>query len=92
MQKSPIIDGYGLLHQSYEEYLGSEWWEDRKERALYHWGGICNDCGWRKAVDVHHLRYWQGGESVLGREDVADIIPLCRRCHMERHNNWGMGA
>lgn len=42
----------------------------------------CQDCGSKKAVDVHHLTYIHRGKE---KEHLEDLICLCVTCHKKRH-------
>lgn len=72
---------YRERREAYDDYLASEEWEDKRRECLDHHGRECADCGATGSLDVHHLHY-----ETLGDEDAAaDLMPLCRACHMERH-------
>jgi len=40
----------------------------------------CENCN-SKAVDVHHITF----KSQLGKDEIGNLIALCRKCHTEAH-------
>ena len=42
----------------------------------------CEHCG-KKAVDIHHIVYRSHG----GKDEIDNLIALCRGCHEMAHNN-----
>ena len=36
-------------------------------------------------LDVHHLRYYRNGKSILWHERPEDLQVLCRTCHNKEH-------
>lgn len=69
------------FNPKYIEYLKSEKWKKKRLMALIHYGGKCAKCGYSKRLDVHHLTYKR-----FGKELLADLQLLCRKCHDEVHN------
>jgi hypothetical protein len=69
--------------KSYQEYLDSWLWKDRKEAFLLMKKDnlYCEMCGETKGLNVHHKHY----ESVCN-ETAKDMILLCKKCHLGRHN------
>jgi 5-methylcytosine-specific restriction endonuclease McrA len=41
----------------------------------------CEVCG-SKAVDIHHIKYKSRG----GKDEISNLIALCRYCHNKAHN------
>jgi hypothetical protein len=64
----------------YHAHLRSEAWRDKRQRALLRAGGICEGCGARQAVDIHHLTYRR-----MGDECLFDLVAVCRECHEKCH-------
>lgn len=64
----------------YDAYLRTEHWRKLRLVVLDRWGGYCEGCGVRPAVQVHHKTYER-----LGREELADLTPLCATCHAGEH-------
>lgn len=61
----------------YRERLARyDWIAEIRPRILRRAGGMCERCGLRPAVDVHHLHY-----NTLGREADCDLLAVCRVCH-----------
>lgn len=64
----------------YAAYLGSAVWADRRRLVLARCKGMCEGCGTRKAVEVHHLTY----EHVFD-EFLFELVGLCKPCHDRVH-------
>ena len=82
---------YGLVHISrfingltknyssdYLEYLNSPEWQYKRAKVIQRARGYCERCHKNAAREVHHLTYAR-----LGDEDMADLMALCRPCHVE---------
>lgn len=72
-----------LRRMSNNNYLNSHHWSLIKSAVLKRDGLRCADCGAaddEKRLEVHHISY-----SRRGREDMEDLLTLCRECHEERH-------
>jgi hypothetical protein len=41
----------------------------------------CEACT-RPAVDIHHIKYKSRG----GKDEIANLCALCRKCHIMAHN------
>jgi 5-methylcytosine-specific restriction endonuclease McrA len=63
----------------YTRYIRSPRWHRRRD-AIIESRGVCENCGSRERLQVHHLTY-----SRLGHEADADLVLLCRQCHGDRH-------
>lgn len=84
---------------SYADYLQSEDWKVRRDRALYLAQHRCQS----PTCELGHLRSWTDAELAtlprnryrlevhhltyerLGREHPDDLIVLCRACHAAQH-------
>lgn len=64
----------------YAAYLQSAAWRAKRALAENQHGIICVECRVAAAENIHHKTY-----SRIGDEDVADLVPLCRRCHEAQH-------
>ena len=42
---------------------------------------LCEACN-RKAQDIHHIKYKSRG----GKDEIGNLIALCRKCHDLAHN------
>lgn len=60
----------------YEEYLGTDKWNELRSTRLAIDNYECVLCG-NKAEIVHHRRY----PEVFGTETVKDLVSLCDNCH-----------
>jgi hypothetical protein len=69
----------------YHEYLRSPRWRELRQRMLLRAGGKCQRCErrWQDYgfLDVHHRHYRR-----FGAEREADLIVLCRECHIAEHD------
>jgi hypothetical protein len=73
---------------AYRIYLESAIWQEKRRKVIERCRGICEGCGERRAVEVHHVRYPQwpcmpGSEEWLRREKLYDLVGVCERCHRE---------
>lgn len=64
----------------YHEYLRSPAWARLRRQVLMRCGCVCQGCGAKPAVEVHHLTYERIGEEML-----FDLVALCRECHDRLH-------
>jgi 5-methylcytosine-specific restriction endonuclease McrA len=64
----------------YDEHLSSEKWQDLRRRVFARCKGLCEGCGIRAAVQVHHLTYAR-----LGNEMLFDLAAVCLPCHETIH-------
>ena len=64
----------------YNDYLRSDEWRSKRQKALMQCGGICRGCGDRPPVEVHHLTY-----ADVGDEFIFQLLPLCDDCHQKIH-------
>jgi 5-methylcytosine-specific restriction endonuclease McrA len=75
--------------QAYEEYLLTPEWQRRRQLVMRRCNMICEGCGMRRAVQVHHLRYPQyclpGSVRWLETEKLWDLQAACRECHEDVH-------
>ena len=63
-------------NSEYRQYIHSDAWRERRERALTLAGRRCQRCPAYTDLEVHHLRYTN-----LGHEPDEDLEVLCWRCH-----------
>lgn len=70
---------------TYGEYLKTDWWRHRRERALELAESHCQVCNSPGPLEVHHRTYER-----LGHERDADLIALCADCHGLFHNDGRM--
>lgn len=69
--------------KTYQEYLKSKVWAEKRKLALSRAHGKCESCGAAyvndSSLDVHHLTY----ERVGGNEKPDDLKVLCYPCHKD---------
>ena len=66
---------------SYDDFLKSTQWCEKRTIAYDYWGVDCFQC-LSKAKSIHHLNYYQlWGDEIVKR----DLIPLCNQCHARNH-------
>jgi hypothetical protein len=69
--------------KEYKNYIGSPNWKITREKILSR-TRICFTCRTPHNLDVHHLTYRS-----FEREDIADLLVLCRSCHNFVHYENG---
>ena len=66
---------------SYQDYLDSDMWKDKKRIFLSNVGRkCCHKCGTKIGLNIHHKHYEN-----LGNESSKDLVILCFKCHEEEH-------
>ncbi len=70
---------------SYREYQKTEHWRDLKVRCLDHHKHQCIFCGYEGRLDMHHNSI--DSYKARGREELHQVVPLCRKCHTKFHAN-----
>lgn len=75
---APHSDGWNVL--CYMSHRAAPVWDEPSTRAAVHGrsGGICEHCREHLATDMHHRK----SRGVGGKWSPANIIHLCRLCHM----------
>lgn len=66
-----------------ETYLKSDYWKTRRKELLELAKYVCEICGEKKPLDIHHLNY-----DNLYNEPKGDLLVLCRICH-EFYHKYG---
>jgi 5-methylcytosine-specific restriction endonuclease McrA len=64
----------------YDAYMTSPEWEAKRRRVLGRVGYLCEGCGARRAVHVHHLTY-----AHFGDEFLWELVAVCEGCHSRVH-------
>lgn len=67
---------------NYHEYMESDEWKAVRGKRMKLDRFQCTMCGTAKNLTVHHITYER-----LGREDMDDLITLCKDCHAKVHEN-----
>lgn len=71
---------YGLEFKSYEDYLKSDLWKQKRSTVLSVLGGRCQICKDKTGITVHHVSYER-----IGKELIDDLQVLCKDCHKMVH-------
>ena len=75
--------------EAYVRYLSSGEWFAKRAKVLRRADGVCEGCGYRTAVQVHHLRYPRncqpGSDEWVRQEKLFDLRAICRECHEDVH-------
>jgi hypothetical protein len=66
----------GAFTKSYAAYLISERWFAKRALVMKRCAGVCEGCGVKPAVEVHHHHYQH-----LFDEFLFELVGLCRDCH-----------
>jgi len=76
------------LHYSYNRYLQSDGWKDKKKELRKTTVKKCWVCNNTKNLQVHHITY-----NRIGREESGDLIYLCLKHHLDFHRKqkWMRG-
>jgi replicative DNA helicase len=69
-----------LRTMSYERYLQTPEWQERRQEALERAENRCQVCYGSDSLDVHHRTYERRGS-----ERPGDLTVLCRSCHYLFH-------
>jgi 5-methylcytosine-specific restriction endonuclease McrA len=74
-----------MTRRDLDEYLQSPEWMVVRAEAIERAGHMCEQCGFTRKLQVHHVSY-----SRLGNELPEDLKVLCRQCHDAEHHshNW----
>ncbi len=65
---------------TYKDYLNSEHWNSVKNEYFNKNPYRCYFCGSKYFLNLHHITYDR-----LGKEDLSDLVYLCKRCHKYTH-------
>lgn len=69
----------------YKDYLKSEDWRDCRKHKLKKCKK-CFVCKAKKNLHIHHKKYKEEGNSILGKEERRHLVVLCKECHQILHN------
>lgn len=78
-------DNDAAWRASYESYMDSPDWQEKRRLVLRRDDRVCQGCGAARATDVHHLTY-----AHLGHEFLWELVAICRCCH-ERLHGYAIG-
>lgn len=68
----------------YKEQLLDKRWRLFREFAIVARGGVCENCGSKKNLVIHHPHYIDGYNA--WDYSVRDVVCLCNNCHKKIHN------
>ena len=68
------------LSDKYKGYINSVPWYEKRSLVLMKHGNKCFKCGSKRCIQIHHVTYQR-----LGKEDLSDLLPLCKNCHKKIH-------
>lgn len=71
-------------HSPYKEQLLDKRWRLFREFAIVARGGVCENCGSKKNLVIHHPQYKDGYNA--WDYSVKDVVCLCNNCHKKIHN------
>ena len=74
-----LAAGSHKLPESYDEYMSSDEWKDKRQHWIKEGCGVCFAT---EGLHVHHLGY-----DNFEDEGTNDCIALCARCHAYVHQN-----
>lgn len=69
----------------YVDYIVGKEWREKKIKFFNKYGKKCFACNSFKNINVHHLTYRN-----IGKEKDEDLVVLCRCCHEEYHDMYGV--
>lgn len=72
---------------TYQDYLKSKQWAQRRKMALEHYGHKCETCGSMNRLQVHHRHY-----KTIFNEMPVDLQVLCCGCHENAHEGEKAGV
>jgi len=74
---------------AYDQYLQSPTWREKRRMVLRRARGLCEGCGVRPPVQVHHRCYpqgvWPGSAEWIRAEKLFELVALCTECHDDLH-------
>jgi len=72
------------MKSKYNKYLNSKHWRELREDAFRFYGRHCFYCPEKTSgLEVHHIKYKKDLTDCM----VKDVVPLCKCCHYEAHQN-----
>lgn len=66
--------------EKYAAYLKSSKWRNKRKKLFAIRGKICEDCGSKRKIQVHHITYDR-----IFNERLSDLKVLCEKCHKDTH-------
>ncbi len=75
-----VAGGDEEFRRRYEEYMHSPEWAKKRQKVLRRCEYVCEGCGDKPAVQVHHLTYKHFGDEFLW-----ELRGVCLDCHERYH-------
>lgn len=69
-------------------YTENKDWRELKEKVLAKHNRKCGECGEPGRLDTHHKQSRKQG----GKDEIQNLIPLCRTCHAKTPSFGGTGG
>jgi hypothetical protein len=90
MNKPNSVTSSHAWQEAYDRYLQSPAWLEKRRQVLARTRGICEGCGARRAVEVHHRFYPRcdclpGEPAWIRAEKLFDLAAVCLACHQDLH-------
>lgn len=79
-----MVTGASDRHAEYRAYLRSPAWQRLRVKVLRRARGLCEGCGEKRPVEVHHLTY----EHIF-EEFLFELVAVCSECHRRLHPDKG---
>lgn len=73
------------IPKKYALYIKSKFWTKRKNDYYRVHKKICQACSSKKFINLHHILYED-----FGFEKDENLVALCRDCHEEFHEMYGV--
>lgn len=80
-KETPFQKRVEKVKRRYEAYLESDWWRQRRAKAIVLAEGKCGRCGTTERLRAHHLSYER-----LYAELDEDLKVVCETCHTYEHD------
>lgn len=86
-EKKPKSESEAISKFSnYQDFLKSDYWGEVRSQVLHRDSNVCQQCGAKTNLQVHHLSYDHHGDEL---NHLDDLTTLCRVCHSKVHGIGG---
>lgn len=68
--------------EAYMTFLKTDYWKKVRNLVLERDKKMCQGCGLKVNLQVHHITYKNHGNEL---ENLSDLITLCKSCHKNEH-------
>lgn len=79
--RAKLVIAYSSNRDRYYEYLQSAQWARIRAAVVERDEHACMVCNSTRSLNVHHRTYDR-----IGREEMRDLVTLCRACHERYHH------